>query len=174
MTDINDLVDAFKREVAPLGGFDAQYPNVSDPAIAAALMDAFAEAQLDGFFGRHVLDVEGETVTPDLSVAGAALVVLYAGMRNAKHALNQQAASSGATYKAGPVTYQTTSAATVLKAQFDALNARRLELIENARRGGGSPVFSLDMYESRANQHNFYGGFLAGEYGGSTVMLGLG
>lgn len=171
MTDFGDLVEAFKREAAPLGQFKALFPTVDDDMITDALMDGFAEAQLDGFFRNATLDVEAQTVTPDLSAAGAALVVIYTGMRNARHKIMDQAARSGVTYKAGPVSFQSSAAAGVLKSSYEDLNARRLELIANARRGTGTQVFMLEGYATRRSSHNFYGGFLPGEASGGGAML---
>ena len=171
MTDFADLVEAFKREAAPLGQFGALFPSVTDVQIAAALMDAFAEAQLDGFFRGAILDVDNETVTPDLSAAGAALVVIYAGIRNARHRIMEQSSSASATYKAGPVSYQKAAAAGVLKSSYEDLNARRLELIANARRAGGTPIFMIEGYIPRGATHNYYGGFMSWELSGGTTLL---
>lgn len=171
MTDFADLVEAFKREAAPLGQFDVIFPGVTESLITETLMDAFAEAQLDGFFlGAH-LDVDGGTVTPNLSSAGAALVVIYAGLRNARHRIMDQSARGSATYKAGPVSYQVAAAAGVLKSSYEDLNARRLELIANARRAGGTPIFMIEGYVPRGATHNYYGGLYDWELSGAGTTL---
>lgn len=161
MTDLNDLVEAYKRELALPGRFSQEFPTVTDTMIADALADAFAHAQLDGFFSRMELDVDSTTVTPDLSTAGAALVILYAGTRATRQQLQNMA--SGARYKAGPVEYEKKVSASVLQELLKGLEARRKELLVNAQRGAGTSVFVLDGYVSRASAHNFYGGFFAYE-----------
>lgn len=171
MTDFADLVEAFKREAAPLGQFEALFPSVTNSQITDALMDAFAEAQLDGFFLGAELDVDGGTVAPSLSSAGAALVVIYAGIRNARHRIMDQSAKGSATYKAGPVSYQTAAAAGVLKSSYEDLNKRRLELIANARRAAGTPIFMIEGYVPRGSTHNFYGAFQPWELSGSGTTL---
>ncbi len=161
MTDISDLADAFKREVAVPGTFATSFPSMQDGDITGSLMDAFAEAQLDGFFSTMALDVDDKVVTPDLSNAGAALVVIYAGIR----VLRQQVSSNAtkASYKAGPVEYSAEASASVQSEMLKQLKQRRDQLIENARRGAGTTVFQLEGYSSRLASHNYYGGFLPHE-----------
>ena len=49
MTDMTTLVPALKREVAPPGQYDTQYPGSTDEELAAYLMDGLAFAQLEGY-----------------------------------------------------------------------------------------------------------------------------
>lgn len=164
MTDLADLTEAFKREVAVPGSFTVMFPNVKDSDIEAALGDAFAQAQLDGYFKDMALAPVTFVVTPDLSVAGGALVVLYAGSRLIRQQLRGMASTSR--YKAGPVEYETQTAVTLLTQELKALDARRLELIQNAIRAGrgAGTTFVLDAF---AGRHRAYGGFFAYELAGA-------
>lgn len=146
MTDVSDLVGAFKREVAPLGSFEQDFPTASDGAVIGLLMDAFGEAQLDGFFQTMVLDVDDETVTPDLSAAGAALVVLYAGIKTLRNQILR--AGAGSKFKAGPVEYQTTQNMQAQTEMLKQLERRRDALIGQARQGA-TPVYQIDAYSAR-------------------------
>jgi hypothetical protein len=156
MTDLADLRDAYKREVSLPGAFAADFPTISDTQIAAALGDAFGEAQIDGFFSTMALDTDDWSITPDLSTAGAALVVMYAGMRVLRQEIKRLAAS--AEYKAGPVQYKTGASPQVLTELLKQLDARRKEIIKSAQRGVGTSTFMIEGYASRAASSNFYGG----------------
>lgn len=157
MSDLADLVEAYKREVAIPGTFSDVYPKTSDALIAAALADAFAQAQLDGFFGTSVLVVDQGTVTPDLSTAGAALVILYAGIRLTRQQL--RTVRTRTTYKAGSVEYTSEQAASAVTEDLKLLEARRRELLALALRAGrGTSTVVVDAYAAR-----FWAGFLPWE-----------
>lgn len=169
MSDLGDLVEAFKREATVPGTFAATFPDTDDDQIIGALSDAFAEAQLDGFFGATTLDVDAGIVTPDLSVAGAALVVMYAGMRLTRQHL--RSLNTREAYKAGSVEYATERSAGALTEELKQLRARRDQILANALRSGrrGGTTFVLDAYVPRAAGHNFYGGL----FGHEVASLGL-
>ena len=163
MSNLADLVEAFKREVAVPGTFATEFPDTSDDDLEEALKDAFAQARLDGFFGKMELDVATGEVTPDLSIAGAALVTIYAGIRMTRTQLRKLPTISR--YKAGPVEYEVQQSAQAITADLKTLEDRRKELVQNALRAGrgtGS-TFVLDAYVARASAHNFYGGFFPHE-----------
>jgi len=80
VTDLADLVEPLKREVAVPGTFSTVFPDTTDQDLTDSLLDAFAQAQLDGFFGTSAATDDG-IVTPDLSRGAAGLVVIYAGIR---------------------------------------------------------------------------------------------
>lgn len=159
MSALPDLVEAFKREVAVPGTFATTFPSTSDEDIEGSLADAFANAQLDGFFGSMELDLATGTVTPDLSLAGAALVVIYAGLRMTRNQL--RTLNTINRYKAGPVEFETQSSAAALTEDLRQLERRRQELITQAIRAGRGrgTTFVIDGYVSRASSWNFYGGF---------------
>lgn len=165
MSELVDLVEAFKREAAIPGTFATAFPNTSDDDIELSLGDAFGEAQLDGFFGTSELDVENAEITPDLSVAGAALVVMYAGMR----LVRQQLRGMKTRYKAGPVEIE--QSATALTEELKQIERRKTQLLQNAIRAGrgSGTVFVADLYQARAASYNAYGGFFAWELVGRSV-----
>lgn len=171
MTDLADLVEAFKREVTVPGTFAATFPLTNDEQIVGSLGDAFAEAQLDGFFGVLTLDLDAGTVDPDLSVAGAALITMYAGMRlTRQHLLNLNTRTS---YKAGPVEYEVENSGAALVEQLKQLKARRDAIMANAIRAGrgAGTTFVIDSYLQRAFTHNYYGGFFGHEIVGGLVGI---
>lgn len=155
MTQLADLVEAFKREVSIPGAFATDFPVTTDAMIKASLGDAFAEAQLDGFFSTMTLDGDPywET-TPDLSTAGASLVVIYAGIRLLRQRLLAQGAES--VYKAGPVEYQTRQNTYAQTELLKELERRKNQIILNAGNAGGTEVFMLDGYVRRGDA--YYGG----------------
>lgn len=173
MSALADLVEAFKREVAVPGVFSQDFPNTTDEDLEEALKDAFGMARLDGFFGTAMLDLATGEVTPDLSDAGAALLVIYAGLRMTRQQL--RLLKTMQSYKAGPTEYETAQSASALTEDLKQLERRRLELIQQAVRAGrgrGS-TFVLDAYLARGTAWHFYGGFFPHEYGsyGNTGLF---
>jgi hypothetical protein len=154
MTELAVLTEAYKREVAIPGTFATDFPTITDDAIRAALGDAFAEAQLDGFFGAMTLDTDYWETTPDLSTAGTALVVIYAGIRVLRQRLLNQGAENS--YKSGPVEYQTRQNSSAQTELLKELERRKNQIILNAGRAGGTEVFMLDGYLRRGDA--YYGG----------------
>ncbi len=173
MTDLSSLVESFQREVAIPGTFETAYPDTSDDDLIATLADAFAQAQLDGFFPASVLDPLAGTVTPDLSVPASALIVIYAGMRWIRAELRTM--NSNTRYKAGPVEYETSRPVQLLTQLLKDLTTRRDALLEAAQIGRSLDQV-LDGYFGRVRSSNAYtGGSLrwaplelpvAGAYGG--------
>ena len=156
MTQMDDMVPMFKREVAPPGQYDTLYPNSTDAEIKGFLADGFAEAQLEGFFGEVVLDMATEDFVPDLSQPGMMLVVIYAGMRTLRSQLMN--ANSNTRYKAGPTEYEVSGpSASVLTELIKGARARRDMLLEQARRGAGPTDYFLDYYALRITTYgSFY------------------
>lgn len=172
MTDLADLVEAFKREVAIPGTFTADFPLTTDDDLEAALGDAFAMAQLDGFFPRVVLDVDVMSVSPDISNAGAALVVLYAGTRMIRQKLRNLGVNRR--YKAGPTEYETSVAVGLLVQELKDLQLRLTKLIDQAGGAGrATQVFVIDSYIGRQAGYG-YGGFAAYELPTGVPALGGG
>ena len=149
MTDMADvdLISAYKREVAPLGRFAELNPLVTDREIGNALADAFARAQMEGYFPLYTLD-DGE-VTPDLPPAGVSIVLLFASIQ----ALRTQIANLGGNrtrYKAGPVEYEVETTASTLNALLADAQARLRSLrdallLQNAQ----TPIYTIDAYSVR-------------------------
>lgn len=161
-TDLSDLVDPLKREVAAPGRFAATFPSSTDDDLIGYLADAFAAAQIDGFFGDQVLDPDASTVTQPLSPAGRQLVVIYAAQRittNRILDLRQRVA-----YEAGPVKYETENSAQMLTTVLKELSARRATIVAAAtaaRSSGG--FFMQDMYADRSIGFAVAGSFYAYE-----------
>lgn len=152
MSDLADLVEAFKREATIPGSFGAVFPTMTDDHIVGSLSDAFAEAQLDGYFGTMRLDVDDGVVTPDLSVAGAALVVIYAGMR----LVRQQLREIRTHVQAGPTVVD--RSAGVLTEELKQLERRRKDLLAAAMRAGrgAGTTFVIDLYVARGGYGSFH------------------
>lgn len=164
MSNLADLVEAFKREVSVPGTFSQDFPLTSDDDLAAALGDAFGEAQLDGFFGAMELDPATGVVTPDLSLAGAALIVIYGGIRMTRQQL--RALRTATKYKAGPVEYELQSSASAVTEDLKQLERRKQSIIDGAIRAGRGrgTTFVLDAYVSRQGTYDFYGGLFPYEF----------
>ncbi len=132
-TKLSDYVEALQREVSLPGQFATDYPNVGDDDLQAALADAFAESQLDGWFGTYTLTPRTAVVTPALSPAACQLIVLYAGMRWVR--IELRTLTTVSRYKAGPVEYEVQRGASVLAALLKDLSARKDALIDKAATG---------------------------------------
>lgn len=146
MSDLNDLVDPLKRELAGPGEFDTAFPNSDDDTLANTLADGFSEAQLDGYFQDSALDLDTLEVSPDLSAAGGVLVVIYAGMKIIRAQL--RAMNLSERYKAGSVEYEVTRSANVLKDELAYLIERRENLLEQSR-SSNAQTFVFDAYFTR-------------------------
>lgn len=148
MSDLNDLVEPLKRELAVPGDFDTIFPNTDDGGLAASLADGFAEAQLDGFFPDYAIDLNTLLVTPDLTNAGQALVVIYSGMRIIRAQLRQL--NTVERYAAGPAQYEIQKSSSVLKAELDYLTKRKDDIINKAA-NGSLEVTQFDSYFARSS-----------------------
>ena len=159
MTTLDEMVEQYKREVAPPGAFDTTFPGATDDTVKGYLADGFAEAQLEGFFGTYVLDAHAGDITPDLSPAGMALVTIFAGIRTLRTQLTNLRSTR---YKAGPVEYEVAVPASVLSEMLKDARARRDALLEMGRRASQGPTtYVLDFYAVRMAVGDSY--FLAGE-----------
>jgi hypothetical protein len=153
MTNLEQLVEPLKREVAVPGTFDTVYPNTSDVDLEGSLADAFGAAQIAGYFLDQVItdpDAEVQAVTPDLSPAGRALVVIFAAERiltTQIMSLKQRVA-----YEAGPVKYETENSASVLVEILKQMRQRRDAIVKAAETARYSSTFQMqDMYADRVS-----------------------
>jgi hypothetical protein len=163
MTDLSTLVEGLKREIAVPGEFDTTFPNTADSDLEATLGDAFAECQMDGFFSTMSLDTGTFVVTPDLSAAGGALVIIYGSMRILRSYIRELGTRS--LYEAGPVKYETERAASVLKEELVYLKERKASLIAQGKTSGRQ-TYVYDGYFARAaTDWSDYGGFYSYEMG---------
>jgi hypothetical protein len=136
MTDIADLVEPLKLELAVPGTFAAVYPSTGDEDLRLLLLNAVGQTQLVGFLPTSVLDVDLGTVEPDLSPAAKALVTLYAADKILS--LRILELNTRAAYQAGPVKYETEKSASVLAEFLKQLRERRREIIDMATSVGRS------------------------------------
>jgi hypothetical protein len=151
MTALDTLVEPLKRQVAVPGEFDIAFPNTADTDLVGCLGDAFGQAQLDGFFGTMVWDPTANTVTPDLSPGGSAIIGLYAAEGILLANFRNQPTRS--VYKTGTTSYEIDYSANVLAAEIKELQARRENLLKQALRllRAASPsIFMQDAYLSRS------------------------
>jgi hypothetical protein len=165
MSDLADLVDGLKRELAVPGEFATTFANTTDDDLTGALADAFAGAQLDGFFSDQVLDPNAQTVTPDLSVSGGALVVLYASERILTAKL--RTIPTRVVYDAGGGTkYEKDQSANVMVQELKMISDRKKQLLAQALRlsRARSGTYMTDAYVTRAL--GYYSALLNGEWGG--------
>ncbi len=145
-TNLADMVDAFRREVAVPGTFETVYPDTTEADIIGQLGDALAEVKLDGFYATQTLDLLTGDIEPGLDLGGQALVVLYAGMRMIRAEL--RATNTSTRYKAGPVEYETGKSAAGLVQMLKDLAERRAALL-SALRVGIALDAVLDGYTGR-------------------------
>lgn len=149
MSSLEDLVESLKREVAVPGTFKTLFPATTDDDLAASLLDAFAQAQLDGFFSTHVTDDDG-VVSPDLSRGATSLVVIYAGIRFlTADLLNRK---SHVRYEAGGAVFEQDQGASVLVEALKGLRAKKDALIIAAQAGAraGVGITMVDGYLIKA------------------------
>lgn len=163
MSDLADLVDPLKRELAVPGTYDTAFPNTGDQDLLDSLADGFSEAQLDGYFSDYTLDLDTYLTTPDYSAAGGSLIVLYTGMRIIRAQL--RALNLSEKYNAGPVSYEIERSSTLLREELKYLISRRDDLVSQAKKTGGTVV--LDSYFTRsATNWALQTGFYPAELGG--------
>lgn len=161
MSALADLVEPLKREVAVPGAFEAVFPNTSDDDLEATLLDAFAMAQLDGFFTSSTATDLG-VVTPDLSRGGAALIVIYAGVRILTVELINR--KSHTRYEAGGAVFEQDFAASVLVQALKELSAKKAVLLSQiqATQRAAIGITMVDGYFVKAT--DFYDGEFAGHH----------
>lgn len=145
-TDLADLIEPLKRELAVPGTFDTAYPDTDDDALFGALADGFGEAKLDGFFSDTTLDLVEGTVDPEISDGGGALIVIYSAMRILR--AQMRSVSTSSRYKAGNVEYETNISVNVMVNELKALVDRKNQLIA-AGRSANSTVYVTDVYWDR-------------------------
>lgn len=147
MSDLADLVEPLKRELAVPGEFDTYFPNSDDGVLLDAIADGFSEAQLDGYFSTYELDLETYLTTPDLSAGGGALIVIYTAMRIIRAQMRQQNMSEK--YQAGNTSYEISRSATVLREELRYMADRKEELVRRASHIGTDTVV-FDNYFTRS------------------------
>lgn len=155
LTNLAELVEPLKREVAAPGGFDAAYPDADDDIMFAYLADAFGQAQLDYHLKANSVDLVTGVFDTPLTLGEGALVTIYAALRIFTTQILNSATKS--TYKAGPVEYSTAASDRVLTAAIQQLETRLERLLTS---GYTSPMWVADGYWGRImydyNQPNYW------------------
>ncbi len=157
--DLSDLIESLQREVSQPGAETTTFPDANDDVYLGHLSDGFWEAVLDGVISGYT-EADG-IVTPldedddDLSRELQQLVVIYAGMRINKNQLTAMDTLFRA--KAGPVEYETQKAASVLKAQWDYLVARKAYILSVLSASGQVEDYYIDGVLQR-DENLGYGG----------------
>jgi hypothetical protein len=147
--ELLDLVPSLQRAVAPPGEFVTYFPLATDDDLVAAVADAIAEAQLDGFLSTASLNLNAGTVTPDLNGPQQALVILYGMARVIRARIAN--AKNRTRYKAGPVEAEEEQSASVLVQMLRDIDTRKKELLEDAKAGNIARAFVMvDMYVAKA------------------------
>ena len=151
MTTLLDLVPSLKRQIATPGDFETAFPNAEDTDLIGYLGDAFGQAQLDGFFGTMVWDPTANTVTPDLSPGGSAIIGLYAAETILLAKFRNMPTRT--VYKAGTTQYEVDYSANVLASEIKELQTRRDNLLKQALRllrASTPTIYVTDAYVSRS------------------------
>lgn len=171
MTDLVDLVEPLKRVVATPGTFVSYYPEATDDDLAMQLLDGFAECQLDGFFLSPLYSATDDgLVTPDLTRAETALVVLYSGARYVRAELLHRNVTTH--YEAGGAVYEVAQGTTVLVEVLKEIDGKKKEVLERLRLLGTADAFYMaDLYMAKAIGREYVGSY-AGSYAGSMAWLG--
>lgn len=147
-TDLSDLVPALQRSVAVPGTFATIFPDSTNNDLAALLLDAFSEAQLDGFFTTYTSDDDG-LVTEDMSRAEQALVVIYASVRILRNEIRNR--KTHRRYEAGSTVFEEDQGASLLVEMLKDYNDQKKELRKQGRAGlAGTAFFMADAYLMRA------------------------
>ena len=155
MTALTTLVEPLKREVAVPGAFEATFPVTSDDDLAFSLMDAFAQAQLDGFLVNSVMDDAG-VVTPDLSRGAGSLIVIYAGIRFlTADLLNRK---SHVRYEASGAVFEQDTGASILVEALKGLRAKKDAMLAAVQAGqrAGIGITMVDGYIIKATDFSTY------------------
>lgn len=148
MSDLTTLVPSLQRALAVPGTFDVLFPDTLDADLSSTLLDGFAEIQLDGLLLDNVADDAG-LVTPDLTRAQAALVVLYASVRVLVTEIRNR--KTHVRYEGGGAVFEEDQSATMLVELLRQAQARKADLVVQARRGALTDAFLMvDLYCAKA------------------------
>lgn len=147
-TNVADFVDSLKAAVAIPGTFADEFPDTTDDDLAALLLDSFAETQLFGFFGTWTADDLG-VVTPDLTRAEGALVVIYATVRMLRTELRNR--KTHVRYEASGTVFEQDQGASTLVALLKTYEDEKKAITALGRTNGAATAFYMaDQYISRS------------------------
>lgn len=160
MTSAADFVESLKRSVSTAGTFSTNFPDTTDDDLVGVFLDGMAEAQMDGFFKNPIINYDQNgNITPDISNAQAALVVIYAQCRMIRAELLNRVNKTH--YKAGPVEADSEQSSTILTTILKEAEERKKLILQRAISAGASSAFVMaDAYFIKA-----VGSYPGGEYG---------
>lgn len=153
--DITELVDNLKAEVNSPG--TDSFPNANDADWEIRLVNAFWDTVLDGIISGYTSDEDGNispmSGTTELGRELQQLIVFYAGISIVRNTLRTLNASFRA--KAGPVEYETTQAATVMREILEELVRRRNIILQRLSDVGTVETAYVDMVVWRDESMRF-------------------
>jgi hypothetical protein len=126
MTALSSLVQPLRRECSPPGA--DLFPDATDNDFIGYLSDGFWEARLDGFLSTYTLDLNSNTISPDLPDYYQYLVVLWAGVRICRTRLSNT--QTAIRQQAGPVSQEIQYSAQMLRDVLDEIRAKKQRLID--------------------------------------------
>ncbi len=165
-TDLSTLVPSLRREIAPPGRFPELFPQATSNELAEYLLDGFAQAQLDGFLTANNVTDDG-AVTPDLSRAAQALVVVWSGARILTVELMNR--KSHLRYEASGAVYEVDQGTQLLVQALKDLTAKKQRLLDTLGRTP-TDVLVVDGYFVKAT--GFYATEVAGSVGSTNPYGG--
>jgi len=148
--DLADLIPSVQRETSPPG--TDLFPDADESEWLGQLTDSFWEAKLFGFFDGFTSSEDG-VVTPidvdddDLDREWQQLIVLFAGIRAVRMKLMNTNTNFRA--KAGPVEFETSNSANLLKEILQQLNEKVQLILDNLSEtlGATSVAYINGVYE---------------------------
>lgn len=157
MSDLVQLVEPLKRAMAGPGAFDALFPESLDTDLSASLLDAFAEAQLYGFFVGSTATDAG-VITPGLTRGEGALVVIFGACRILTSEIRNR--KTHIRYEASGAVFEQDQSAAVLVQLLRDYQAQKVELLKRASYAA-SAFYMADQYFLRAvgSNYAYSGGF---------------
>lgn len=148
MEELADAVDSLRYLVARPGTFEQFYPETTEDMVISVLVDALAEAHLEGLLLDYDADEDG-VLTPSLTQGQVALVVLFGAVRFLRAELLNR--NTSVTYKAGSAVYETTQSTNILRDILKGLLAQRDRAVELSGTSGGAAAafYMADQYLAR-------------------------
>ena len=150
-TDLATLIPALQRGLAVPGTFSTLFPDTLDSDLLGVLMDAFAEAQLDGMLLDYTYTDAG-VVSGDLTRAEQAVVVIYAECRILVSEIRNR--KTHKRYEAKGVIFEEDQSAQGLVELLKEMQARKKDVRLTASTLGVESAFAMaDMYVLRAAEY---------------------
>lgn len=151
--DLGDLIESLRREVNSPG--NEAFPNATDDDFVGHLEDAFWETVLDGLISGTaytaadglITQIDPPATPVELGRDLQQIIVLYAGIRILRNELRNL--NTGFRSKAGPVEFETTKSAQLLKDLLSELQERRKILLTRLGDLGSVDTYYIDAIVNR-------------------------